>query len=151
MQHNQHKTYTNITAQACYANGSPNAAVPLPFANEVAWARSTEYVTTPGPEDSYIGGAVSSSDLAGILSGNSCTQQQSGDGCVIRFRFQLPAMPNTPCQPPYSACKLTGTEQLRYSSLTFGYQTATPANLLLNDVVFPDGIPTPVLLTPRSR
>ena len=102
----------------------PNAAVPLPFANGVAWARSTEYVTTPGPEDSYIGGAVSSSDLAGILSGNSCTQQQSGDGCVIRFRFQLPAMPNTPCQPLYSACKLTA-RSIRYSSLTFGYQTAT--------------------------
>jgi hypothetical protein len=88
----------------------------LPFANEVAWARSQEYVSTPGPDDSYVGAAVSASDLAGMLSGSSCTQQQSGDGCVIRFRFQLPAMPDTPCQPPYSSCKLTGSEQLRYES-----------------------------------
>jgi len=130
IQHNQHKIYANITPQACYANGSPNEAVPLPFANEVAWARSAEYVTTPGPDDSYLGAAVSSSDLAGMLSGSSCAQQQSGDGCVIRFRFQLPAMPNTPCQAPYSSCGLTGSEQLRYLSLTFEYQStiSTSAN-----------------------
>jgi len=96
----------------------------------MAWARSAEYVTTPGPDDSYIGAAVSSSDLAGMLSGSSCTQHQSGDGCVIRFRFQLPAMPNTPCQAPYSSCGLTGSEQLRYLSLTFEYQStiSTSAN-----------------------
>ena len=140
VEHNEHRIYADITPEACYANGSPNAAPPLPFANEVAWARSQEYVSTPGPDDSYLGGAVSSSDLAGMLSGSSCAQQQSGDGCVIRFRFQLPAMPDTPCQPPYSACKLTGTEQLRYRSLTLGYQTPAPANVLQNDVAYPDGI-----------
>jgi hypothetical protein len=139
-QRDEHTINDSITPQACYANGSPNATPPLPFANEVAWARSPEYVMTPGPDDSYIGAAVSSSDLTGMLIGSSCTQQQSGDGCVIRFRFQLPPVPNTPCQAPYSSCGLNGSEQLRYSSLTFGYQSATPANLLQNNVAYPDGI-----------
>jgi hypothetical protein len=141
IQHHTHTINANITPQACYANGSPSATLPLPFANEVAWVRSPEYVSTPGPDDSYIGGAVSSSDLVGMLggSGASCAQQQSGDGCVIRFRFQLPAMPNTPCQAPYH-CGLTGNEQLRYVSLTFGYQNAIPDNVLENAVAYPDGI-----------
>jgi hypothetical protein len=127
-QHYEHTVSANITPQACFADGSPNTAVPLPFANEVSWVRSQEYVSTAGPDDSYVGAAVCASDLAGMLSGSSCTQQQSGDGCVLRFRFQLPAMPDTPCQPPYSSCKLTGSEQLRYMSLTFGYQGVTPGD-----------------------
>ncbi len=67
----------------------------------------------------------------------------------MRFRFQLPAMPNTPCQVPYSRCGLTGSEQLRYMSLTFGYQSAAPANLLEDYVAYPGGVDPATANTPR--
>jgi hypothetical protein len=118
-QYQQHSINANITPQAC-------------FANQVAWARSPERVGSPGLDDSYLGAAVSSSDLVGMLSGSSCSHR-SGDGCVMRFRFQLPAMPQTPC----SGCSLRGNEQMRYISLTFGYHGGASADVLQTTI--PDG------------
>ena len=125
-QKQQHTNYANITPQACYADGDPTVAEPLPFANRVAWTRVAQWEGSPGPDDSYIGGAISTSDLAGLLSGSVCPQAQNGDGCLMRLRFQLPVTPNTPCNAPFTSCALNNSAQLRYTSLTFWYQSAPP-------------------------
>lgn len=124
-QKQQHTNNANITPQACYADGDATLPAALPFANRVAWARVAQWEGSPGPDDSYIGGAVSTSDLSGLLNGGVCQQKQSGDGCVMRFRFQVPPTPNTPCNAPYN-CSLSAGTPLRYSSLTFWYQSSPP-------------------------
>lgn len=103
----------------------------------MAWARGPQWNGSPGPDDSYIGGAVSTTDLGNMQPGSTslCKNSQgnnSTDGCVIRFRFRLPAnMPATPCPPVNGTapCSLTNNPlaQVRYMSLTFWYQTAPPA------------------------
>jgi len=88
----------------------------------VPWTRGPQWNGTPGPDDTYIGGAISKADMAGMTQGSqapSCVQ--TGKGCVMRFRFQLPEMPCTPVG--FATCNsLTGNEQLRYLSLTFWQQ-----------------------------
>jgi len=126
IQKQQHTNDANLTAQSCYANGDPAQNSPPSIGpslyNRVPWTRGPQWNGTPGPDDSYIGGAISKSDMAGMIQGSpapSCAQ--TGNGCVMRFRFQLPAMP---CTPVGSATcdSLTGNEQLRYLSLTFWQQ-----------------------------
>src|SRR6185295_4675939 len=109
-----------------YANGDAVPDNRYPY--KVAWARSAEWNGSPGPDDSYIGGAVSKTDLTGMFDGSACQHRSPGetpmDGCVMRLRFKLPPPPNTPCPPPFNACGLTGSEAMRYQSLTFWYQAA---------------------------
>jgi hypothetical protein len=124
VQQQQHRTNADLTAQACYANGDPNSTPTPTFPNKVPWAREAEWNGTAGVDDSYIGGAISTTDLSGMLNGNACNSTKE---CVIRFRFQLPAMPDTPCNPG-SNCHLTGNEQLRYMSLTFWQQQHCPGS-----------------------
>src|SRR5450755_403953 len=141
----QHVTHADITPEACYNNGDPTQlSVPSSkapwFYNRVAWTRSPEWRGSPGPDDSYIGGAVSSGDLAQLapLSGNPLCP----DGCVMRLRFKLPPTPNIPCVYPNTGhpCYLTGNEALRYMSLTFWYQsTSCPAKLADHATADPDG------------
>jgi len=127
-QKTQHTTLADITPDACYADGDPTLTKPLPFANRVAWTRSAQWQGSEGPDDSYVGGAISSSDLGNLPSGSLCTQQKSGDGCVMRFRFRIPQRPVTPCPAPYR-CSLTTDAWLRYMSLTFWYrQSASGVN-----------------------
>ncbi len=120
-QHYQHTVYSSLIPQACYANGGPDAAQ---FPNQVAWVRGPEWLGSQAPDDSYLGGAVSAADLR-----NMQPVQPGGPAQqVMRFRFQLPDLPDTPCVAPYS-CTLNGTEQLRYMSLTFGYQAPGSSTL----------------------
>jgi hypothetical protein len=136
-QQNQHSHEANITPEACYADGDPTLASPPPYANRVAWVRSPQWEADPGPDDNYVGGAISTSDLGNMLPTASggpgsplCNNSQSNpstDGCVMRFRFKLPATPGTPCQETGGAydCRLGSEAQLRYMSLTFWYRTNT--------------------------
>lgn len=140
-QKNQHTTNANITPEACYANGDPSQGAP--FANKVAWTRVQEWEGTPGPDDSYIGGAVSSADLESMRT----------NGTVIRFRFRLPYVP-TPATPPCTnpaSCSFTGSESLRYMSLTFWNQPqscpATAADFYIAD---PDGTDAATACSPVS-
>jgi hypothetical protein len=55
----QHIDDANTIPQACYADGDPTLPSPPPFANRVAWTRATQWLGSPGPDDSYIEGAVS--------------------------------------------------------------------------------------------
>ncbi|HUO28929.1 MAG TPA: hypothetical protein VMU80_06920 [Bryobacteraceae bacterium] len=141
-----HVSYANVTPQACYANGGqdPDLAQgdysgPPTFSNRVAWTRSSEYRGSPGPDDSYIGGSISSADLESLVQTNGSAQclgsdnYPSTDGCVIRMRFQLPKMqsspgtPTPPCLSPYD-CTLWSGAQMRYMSLTFWYQSDPPSS-----------------------
>ena len=111
-----HILNAGVTPDACYANlslpGVPNA---------VAWTRSPEYMGTPGPDDIYIGTAISGNYMKTLYNGGSegaCTS--TGYGCMVRFQVQMPDTPETPC----SGCTLIGSEDLRYMSLTFWYPTS---------------------------
>ena len=144
-QHDAHTLNTDLISQACYANGGPSAAM---FPNRVAWVRSPEWLGSPGPDDSYIGGAVPSTDLTSVVNGTGCNAKQ-GQSCVMRFRFQVPPnLADTPCVAPFN-CSLSGNEQLRYMSLTFEYQTGVtnPAKRLISD---PDGLTSTGLPNPPS-
>jgi hypothetical protein len=142
IQQQQHSEYANITPQACYADGDPTIAPRPPYANSVAWVRPAQWEASPGPDDLYVGGAVSATDLGEMSSSSSnsgalCNQVQQGDGCVMRLRFQLPAMPATPCQPGtdhIAPCQLSNQALLRYMSLTFWYQTAPPGSANQYDI-----------------
>jgi hypothetical protein len=123
-QQGDHAQYTQVTPQACYANGDAHSPAGKKFPNEVAWVRGAEWVGRPGPDDSYISAQISTSDLASMA---------SGSGKAIRMQFQLPTMPQIPCD---DGCLLLGTEQLRYWSLSF-FQPTSEADVLVSD---PDGI-----------
>jgi hypothetical protein len=125
----QHKVYGEVTGEACYATASPSAIPSPAFPNEVAWTRGPEWVGTPGPDDAYIGGAISSGDLTNVAQGAE----------LLLFQFQLPAMPDTPCVTP-TVCELSGNEQLRYWSMTFSYQTTSGSQQ--SYIANPDGIDT---------
>jgi len=127
-QKQDHTNDANLTPQACYADGDPTqltppSSGPPAFYNRVPWARAPQWNGQPGPDDSYIGGAISTADLTNILDGSACGGASTQ--CIIRMRFKLPAMPQTPCNPG-SGCELSGSEQLRYFGLTFWQQQ--PAN-----------------------
>ena len=162
----QHITNDNITPQACYANGGQptsdgygNYSGPPSFVNRVAWSRSPEYNGSPGPDDSYVAGAISSTDLQSLVltnGGAPCLDADNypdGYGCLMRFRSQLPKMqptglPNPPCLAPYD-CSLSSSSQLRYMSMTFAYQASQPSGNQFY-VADPDGVAPPTQNGPVS-
>jgi len=105
-----HTLVANTTPQACFADGNTGAG------NICAWARGPEYEPQPGPEDAYIGANVNYAKLEEIKSNNEgCTSSCE----ALLFQFALPnPTPETPCAAPYG-CSLSGSEPLRYMSLTF--------------------------------
>jgi hypothetical protein len=136
---NQLTLHTNAsqwTPQLCYSDGDPgpiSSPTNAPFGNRVAWTRTPAHVAGDAPDDAYVAAAISAADLVKIINNDSsiCHQAQSGGsspGCVIRMRLRLPQTPtNAPCQPigTSSNCPLPGSpDQLRYTSLTFGYLPA---------------------------
>jgi len=140
-QHYNHTVNTNLIPQACYAYGNTGNN-----ASAVAFARSPEWLGSPGPDDSYIGGAISAAHLNDVLTGSACG---SSGPCVLRFRFQLP--PNTaqtPCPSPYT-CQLQGNEQLRYMSVTLEYEPNSndPNQQYISD---PDGLNASNLPSPPT-
>jgi hypothetical protein len=124
-QQTQHTLANNITPQAAYADGHPDSSPTPQYPNNVAWVRSPQWNGTAGPDDSYVGGNLSTSDIRQLGSGAACGGS-SQYGCVARFRFELPPnTPSTPCAgtPPFAArCRLNGNAALRYWSLTLWQQ-----------------------------
>jgi len=144
-----HKNNISLVPQECYANGSVPSNNARISPTQVAWTRGGAWVGGPGPDDAYIGAAVPASELSSIKSNSQ----------VIRFRLQLPNMPNTPCEANASGvypCSLTGNEQLRYMSLTFGWQGpatgglgGSPASMvsLADTALAPPGCGSPCYVT----
>jgi len=80
----------------CWQNNTAN----------VTWLRETEYVPGTNPNSSYMD--------ASVPAGLPATLAAAGE--VMRIRFQLPTTPPTPCT---DGCSRSGTEQMRYVSLSF--------------------------------
>jgi hypothetical protein len=93
-----HRVYENDYLQPlCFAFNPQNVA---------QWERGTEYVPGSIPDGSYLTATLKSGEPANLAAA----------GRVMRFRFQLPTTPPTPCA---SGCSRTGNEQMRYMSLSF--------------------------------
>lgn len=91
--------------------------------NSVQWNRSADYVPGDNVQTAYLKFFVSATRVQSIASGNQ----------FMRFRFQLPKMPNTPCTT--GACALTGLEELRYRSISFEDGKTTLASIADSDFV----------------
>ncbi len=74
--------------------------------NALSWLRQPEYVAGASPADAYM--------VANVPAGLPATLAAAGE--VMRIRFQVPATPPTPCT---NGCSRSGTEQMRYMSLSF--------------------------------
>jgi hypothetical protein len=94
-----HTLYENTyLPKLCYGTtGSLNV---LPF------LRQPEYVPGASPDSAYI--------VATVPAGLPTTLASAGE--VMRIRFRLPTVPPTPCT---NGCSRSGTEQMRYASLSF--------------------------------
>ena len=89
---------TSYLPKLCFGStGSPNA---LP------WTRQPEYVAGASADAAYM--------VASVPAGLPATLAAAGE--VMRIRFQVPTTPPTPCT---NGCSRSGTEQMRYMSLSF--------------------------------
>jgi len=85
--------------------------------NALVWLRQTEYVAGANTDTGYLDATVPSALPAALAAA----------GEVMRFRFRLPTTPPTPCT---NGCSRSGTEQMRYASLSF----QSPGGLTLASV-----------------
>jgi hypothetical protein len=135
-----HETYDlKYLPQFCYAVDKTNMA---------SWARQPEYVALINPDSSYTN--------ASLPAGLAITLASAGE--LMRIRFRVPTTPPTPCQ---SGCSRTGSEELRYFSLSFeGAQSMTLASLADNaftqdpngyvTLIVGTGTPIPAWVTPAN-
>ncbi len=87
--------------------------------NQVVWVRSADYVPGDNGSAGYLYFPVPTTVVNAMITGKE----------FMRMRFQLPALPNTPC--PAGGCGLTGLEQLRYASISFeNDKTTTYASIM---------------------
>jgi hypothetical protein len=94
-----HYTYsTKIQIPMCYA---------LEPGNVLVWLRSPEYVPGINVDAAYLNAPVPARLISAITSPETTK--------FLRIRMRLPSTPNYPC----AGCTLTGSEQLRYLSLSF--------------------------------
>jgi hypothetical protein len=99
VQYEGHHTYeTSYLPKLCYAKPS--------YSNTMEWSRQPEYVPATNPNASYI--------VANVPPGLPLTLAVAQE--VMRIRLRIPTTPPTPCA---SGCSQSGTEQLRYMSLSF--------------------------------
>jgi hypothetical protein len=119
--------------ERCYANGflAPS------FSNSVAWTRTPEHVAGQAPDDAYVSGVISASELTNIMNATNCGATNLEACTLIQFTFKIPSMPGTPAMPSYNcqghpgSCVLPGSQTaLRYMSLTFGYQPGGQGSII---------------------
>ena len=105
-----HRVYANdYLSQLCFAKPT----------NMAIWVRQAEYVPGAIPDGSYM--------TAPLKAGLPASLAAAGN--VLRFRFQMPTTPPTPCT---NGCSRSGNEQLRYMSLSFENGSTTLASLADN-------------------
>ncbi len=85
----------------------PVECFPADPINQAYWVRSADYVPGDNGAAGYLYYSFADKQLKSLISG----------GQFIRMQFQLPTVPNTPCNG--GGCGLTGLEQLRYRSISF--------------------------------
>src|ERR1700722_18690835 len=98
VQGSAHNLYdTSYLPKLCFGN---------PGWQALSWVRQPEYVAGASPDDAYI--------VASVPAGLPATLAAAGEG--MRIRFQVTTTPPTPCT---TGCSRSGTEQMRYMSLSF--------------------------------
>ncbi len=100
-----------------------NQCFPQDPLNQVRWNRSPAYVPGDNSAAGYLGFNLSQTKVQSIIAGKQ----------FMRFRFQLPALPDTPCAN--GQCALTGSEQLRYRSISFEDSKKTLLSVKDSDLV----------------
>ena len=145
----EHNTYANWQATSCWGN--------IP-ASSLQWLREDEYVSGANPDAGYL--------LAYVPSGLPQALLNAGE--VMRFRFQVPTTPPTPCT---NGCSRSGNEQMRYMSISFQIpgggtlaslpdrcpaNPAFPCTPLIQDpngfvtLIVGTGVPQPAWVTPAN-
>src|SRR5579871_57224 len=115
VQMQNHNVYAHWQPSHCWINLPPSQS-------EVQWRRSDEYIPAMNPDTGYL--------VAYPPSGLPKTLANANE--YLRLRFRVPTTPPTPCT---NGCARDGSEQMRYSSVSFETsQGATLASL-------PDGCP----------
>lgn len=116
--------------------------------NMLPWSRMQEYVPWTNPDAAYI-----STEIPAGLPG---TLAKAGE--VLRIRVRVPATPPTPCT---NGCSRSGSEQMRYMSLSFrdadGSVFATLADTAMTKdangyatLIVGTGAPVPSWVTPAN-
>jgi hypothetical protein len=96
IQHNQ--IYQNqYLPKLCFGTNSGN----------LGWTRGNEYVSAGDVSTGYVGAKHLTAGLPANL---------AAAGRVLRIRFRMPTTPPTPCT---NGCSRSGSEELRYRSLSF--------------------------------
>ena len=114
----EHNTYANWQSTDCWGD--------IPY-SRIQWLRGAEYVSGSNPDSAYL--------YAYVPAGLTQTLQTANE--VMRFRFQMPTTPPTPCT---NGCSRSGNEQMRYRSISFqipggGTLASLPDSCPLNPVV----------------
>jgi hypothetical protein len=98
-QGNAHSFYeTTYLPKLCFGTTESQSVIP--------WSRQQEYVDGASPDSAYM--------VATVPAGLPATLAAAAE--VMRIRFQVPTTPPTPCT---NGCSRSGTEQMRYMSLSF--------------------------------
>lgn len=93
-----HQIYQNqYLPKLCFGTNSGN----------LGWIRGNEFVSAGNVDTGYIGAKQLPAGLPANL---------AAAGRVLRIRFRMPTTPPTPCT---NGCSRSGTEELRYRSLSF--------------------------------
>jgi hypothetical protein len=93
---NEHDTYANWQTGGCWGS----------TASQLQWRRGNEYTPGANPDASYM--------YAYVPPGLTQTLFNAGE--VMRLRFRVPTVPPTPCR---DGCTRSGSEQMRYVSISF--------------------------------
>ncbi len=88
----------NIQQRYCWAKDP---------SNEVTWIRTTDYIPEINSNAAYLRGPI----------GSSTVQELISKGGFMEVQFPLPTFPAMPCAT--GNCWITGSEQLRYYSMSF--------------------------------
>jgi hypothetical protein len=92
-----HNLYASWQPTDCWGN--------IPY-SRIQWLREDEYVSGANPDAGYL--------LAYVPAG--LPQTLASGGAVLRIRFRVPTTPPTPC---VNGCARSGSEQMRYMSISF--------------------------------
>jgi hypothetical protein len=98
---------TQVQDHYFYANSyQPSLCWGINRSSQLNWLRGPEYTAGANSDASYIYGYVPAGVPANLAAA----------GEVMRLRFRVPTTPPIPCT---NACSRSGTEQMRYTSLSF--------------------------------
>ena len=95
----EHNVYANWQSTDCWGT------IPNPY-NYLQWLRQDEYTAGSNPDAGYL--------IANVPSG--LPQSIFNADEVMRIRFRVPTTPPTPC---VNGCARSGSEQMRYLSISF--------------------------------